>query len=165
MSTRRISAAALAATVLTIAVLARVHTGPTPVTTDVDPSDVSPSPIVTVDVPRPLVTPGMVLTTSTGDVCTPGWSAAHRRSLSAAERRSVLGAYQLPADARPAEWDHLISLELGGGNGPLNVWPEMTVAGKHRKDALENRLHASVCRGALSLAEAQHEVVNFWHYW
>lgn len=117
------------------------------------------------DLPRPLVTPGAILTTDVDAICTPGWSALHRRELSSTDKRAVLIAYHLPAGTKPAEWDHLISLELGGDNGRFNVWPEMTVDGKRRKDKLENKLHRAVCRGDMSLADAQNKIVNFWQNW
>ncbi|HQS03167.1 MAG: hypothetical protein B7Y07_08100 [Halothiobacillus sp. 24-54-40] len=65
------------------------------------------------------------------------------------------------------EEDHLISLELGGSpDSPKNLWPEphhvMGGWGSYAKDKLENRLHALVCHGEISLAQAQHEIATDW---
>ena len=50
------------------------------------------------------------------------------------------GAYEL---------DHLIPLELGGGNAATNLWPEAHhgVGSASVKDQLENHLHVLVCSG------------------
>lgn len=65
------------------------------------------------------------------------------------------------------EEDHLISLELGGSpDSPKNLWPEPHHViggwGSYAKDKLENRLHALVCHGEISLAQAQHEIATDW---
>jgi hypothetical protein len=62
------------------------------------------------------------------------------------------------------EVDHLISLELGGSNSIKNLWPEPGFP--NPKDKLENRLHAMVCNGQLSLLQAQHDIATNWvHYY
>jgi hypothetical protein len=116
---------------------------------------------------RPIeeATPGKVLTTRTGDVCTPGWSSEHREYLRVGEKRQVLAAYGLPSTTKPSEWDHLISLELGGDNGPENIWPMLNHDQDQRKDRLENSLHRQVCDGEISLEQAQREIEEFWRYW
>lgn len=68
---------------------------------------------------------------------------------------------------RDYEEDHLISLELGGSpTSPANLWPEPHHVvggwGSYTKDRLENRLHALVCHGRISLADAQHEIATDW---
>ena len=115
--------------------------------------------------PRPDLTTGVVLTTSRGSVCTPGWASQHRKSLTAQQKATVLRAYGYPASQKVAEWDHLISLELGGGNGTRNIWPQVNYAEDQRKDRLENRLHDAVCAGRLDLAKAQAEIRQYWNYW
>lgn len=115
--------------------------------------------------PDPNVTPGLVLTGNRDDMCTPGWSSAHRKDLSDRDKRDVLSAYGLPLTTVVSEWDHLISLELGGDNGRLNVWPQLDKAQDTRKDGLENRLHALVCNGSIPVAEAQDKIVHFWLWW
>lgn len=129
------------------------------------PPEASPTPTY-VGKPITSVTPGKpIITTNKDDVCTPGWATAHRGYLRAAQKRDVLTLYGLPTDTKPAEWDHLISLELGGGNGPENIWPQMDHAQDQRKDRLENRLHDDVCDGRFTLHEAQRQIREFWRYW
>src|SRR5213593_2252795 len=115
--------------------------------------------------PLPVVTPGVILATNKSDFCTPGWSSAHRKDLTAAEKRQLLKEYGLTSTTKVAEWDHLISLELGGGNGTKNIWPELDLTQKTRKDKLENQLHSQVCNGAMLPAVAQDEIKNFWEFW
>lgn len=73
------------------------------------------------------------------------------------------------ADVRLSDYseDHLISLELGGSpDSPENLWPEPHNVvggwGSYAKDKLENRLHDLVCKGVVTLADAQHEIANNW---
>ena len=70
------------------------------------------------------------------------------------------------ADPRCYELDHLISLELGGCPDCVsNLWPEPynPKPGAHEKDKVENFLHRQVCSGAITLDEAQHEIVQDWY--
>lgn len=63
------------------------------------------------------------------------------------------------------EIDHLISLELGGSNEVGNLWPQQydgKVWNAHVKDKLENTLHGLVCRGSLTLSEAQRAISTDW---
>lgn len=56
--------------------------------------------------------------------------------------------------------DHFIPLELGGDpTNPNNLWfvPNERA---HRDDEEENRLHRLVCSFKISLAEAQHEIIQ-----
>ena len=58
--------------------------------------------------------------------------------------------------------DHLISLELGGD--PIdtkNLWPQLNVS-SYKKDKLENALNILVCKGKVTLVEAQKAVSTNW---
>ena len=83
-------------------------------------------------------------------------------SVTEAEKRASLVAY---GDRRPLhyyEYDHLVALELGGArNDARNLWPEPG-ASPNPKDSLENRLHARVCDGRMSLAAAQLAIARDW---
>ncbi|MBC9729257.1 hypothetical protein [Streptomyces sp. TRM68367] len=69
-----------------------------------------------------------------------------------------------------AEYDHLISLQLGGDpNDPRNLWVEPADPGhksgagvNNRKDPVETKLHTAVCSGKVTLAAAQHAIVTDW---
>jgi len=52
-------------------------------------------------------------------------------------------------------------LRLGGSNDVRNLWPQR-FEDADKKDRLENHLHASVCGGAMPLAEAQSLLASHW---
>ncbi len=63
------------------------------------------------------------------------------------------------------EYDHLISLELGGAtNDARNLWPEPG-GSPNPKDSVENALHRRVCDGEMSLSQAQHIIATDWVGW
>ncbi|MFE0463863.1 hypothetical protein ACFW1A_31870 [Kitasatospora sp. NPDC058965] len=69
-----------------------------------------------------------------------------------------------------AEYDHLISLQLGGDpNDPRNLWVEPPspnhVPGKgpnNPKDSVETHLHTAICKGQTTLAAAQQAIATDW---
>ena len=116
-----------------------------------------------VDLPDRSLTPGVVLTTRTQQVCTPGY-ASSVRDVSSSESDAVYARYDVVHVPYAHEVDHLVSLELGGSNAIGNLWPEPYAGrwGARTKDALENRLHALVCSGRLSLHRAQRLEASNW---
>lgn len=115
------------------------------------------------DMPNPALTPGVVLTTSTLKVCTPGYSSSVR-DVPTSVSDAVYARYHVVHTPYAHEVDHLVSLELGGSNAISNLWPEPYAGGwgARTKDVLENRLHGLVCSGALSLPHAQHLEATNW---
>ena len=64
------------------------------------------------------------------------------------------------------EEDHLISLEIGGSpTSALNLWPEPYAGstGARIKDQLENKLHALVCSGIITLKVGQKAIASNWY--
>lgn len=113
--------------------------------------------------PDPALTPGATRTVTLHAICTPG-SSGKARAVSSSTKRAVFARYHVTPTPGAYEVDHLISLELGGSNDVLNLWPQ-PYHGKlnaHDKDRLENQLHALVCRGAVPLAEAQRAIATDW---
>jgi hypothetical protein len=110
-------------------------------------------------------TPGAVIATAmTDQICKPGYSGGVR-NVSDSEKRAVYAEYGIYThQTGQYEVDHLISLELGGSNDIANLWPEAAnpKPGFHQKDGLENTLHAKVCAGTITLAEAQREIATNW---
>jgi hypothetical protein len=108
----------------------------------------------------PAVTQGNLART----ICRSGYSKSVRpsESVTEAEKRASLVAY---GDRRPLhyyEYDHLVSLELGGArNDARNLWPEPGTS-PNPKDSLEDRLHARVCDGLMSLAAARLAIARDW---
>ncbi len=98
-------------------------------------------------------------------ICVHGYTAKVR-SVTEAEKRQVFAEYGIdPHVGGPYEIDHLISLEIGGANDVKNLWPQSYVTrpwNAHVKDRLENKLHALVCAGKLSLRAAQKAIVEDW---
>jgi len=123
------------------------------------------------DLPDPNLTPGVVRPDVTAaDLCPIAHTPA-LRNVPQSEKMAVYRSYGiLPhqgycAVDQGCEVDHLISLELGGANDQGNLWPEPysgTPWNAHVKDKLENKLHALVCAGAVSLSDAQHAIATDW---
>lgn len=113
------------------------------------------------------LTPGSLLASSTkARICTPGYTRTIRY-VSTANRRAVFTAYGISYPPTPGtyELDHLIPLELGGGNTPSNLWPQHYhgAGSADVKDRLENHLHALVCSGQLGLPVAQRSIAGDWY--
>jgi hypothetical protein len=117
------------------------------------------------DLPNRALTPGATLTVAKAELCRPGYPATVR-NVPESEKRAVYAAYGI-AHPRPGQYevDHLISLELGGSNEIANLWPQSYVTkpwNAHLKDKLENHLHALMCAGTITLADAQHSIAEDW---
>lgn len=113
--------------------------------------------------PNRALTPGATRPVTLREICTPG-SAGKARAVTSATKRAVFRTYRVTPTPGTYEVDHLISLELGGSNELANLWPQPYHGrlNAHDKDRLENQLHAQVCRGELSLEEAQHAISADW---
>lgn len=63
------------------------------------------------------------------------------------------------------QMDHLIPLSLGGNpTDSKNIWPQvlLTKWSARRKDYLEQIMHDKVCKGEISLKQAQEEIRTNW---
>lgn len=98
-------------------------------------------------------------------ICVPGYTKTIRpsESVTEPEKLASMAAYGLAGRSpHNFEYDHLVSLELGGAaNDPRDLWPEPG-ASPNPKDAVEDELHHLVCDGQLSLAQAQHVIATDW---
>jgi hypothetical protein len=121
------------------------------------------------NMPDPHCTPGalnpaVTQATIRKTICSIGYTSRIRPSTSVTgpEKLASIRAYGLHQAARSYEYDHLISLELGGAaNDSRNLWPEPG-ASPNRKDQEENYLHARVCDGRMTLARAQRIIALDW---
>lgn len=115
--------------------------------------------------PDPKLTPGVTVSVPLARLCKPGY-ASSVRNVPESEKSSVYREYGITHHARGEfEVDHLISLELGGANDIRNLWPESYQTkplNAHVKDRLEDRLHALVCHGKVSLKDAQKAISADW---
>ena len=92
-------------------------------------------------------------------ICKRGWTRTIRppSSYTAELKLRQMREYGVGGDPADYQEDHLISLELGGHpTDPRNLWPEPYPRAAD-VDRLENELHARVCSGDLTLADAQKE--------
>lgn len=97
-------------------------------------------------------------------ICRAGYTKKVRppSSVTGPEKLASMKAYGDSGSPHDFEYDHLISLELGGApNDPRNLWPEPGPS-PNPKDRLENRLHRMVCEGSLTLAAAQRQITSSW---
>jgi hypothetical protein len=97
-------------------------------------------------------------------ICRSGYTKTVRppESVTSVEKRRSMAAYGDSGRTSAYEYDHLISLELGGApNDARNLWPEPG-ASPNPKDKLENLLHRRVCDGRMTLAAAQRAIAGDW---
>jgi hypothetical protein len=109
-------------------------------------------------------TPGVVARVGAATICRPGYTKTVRppESVTEPEKLASMRAYGDRGSAHGYEYDHLISLELGGApNDPKNLWPEPGRS-PNPKDRLENLLHREVCDGQITLRAAQHAIATDW---
>ncbi|GAB2551982.1 hypothetical protein [Nocardia heshunensis] len=127
--------------------------------------------------PDPACTPGATNPKVTAanlseTICKSGYTATIRPSSSVTntEKAANIKSYDYTGDAHDAEYDHLISLELGGDpNDPRNIWVEPPSPGhqagagpNNPKDGVENKLHTLVCGGKVALVDAQVAIATDW---
>jgi hypothetical protein len=132
--------------------------------------DYLPDPHCTPGATNPRVTQANLAST----ICRSGYTASIRppASITGREKRASEAAYGFTGNAKTTEYDHLISLELGGDpNSPLNLWPEPNRTGatgvNNPKDRVENTLNTLVCNAVhrkayLPLVKAQYLIATNW---
>jgi len=125
-----------------------------------------PNPISTPGALNPAVTQGNIHST----ICVSGYTARIRPSSSSTTNLKVqqlAGGYNYRGDksTKDYEEDHLVPLEVGGNATSVkNLWPEprLTSWNAVMKDQLENKMHALVCSGSITLAAAQKVFLTNW---
>jgi hypothetical protein len=119
--------------------------------------------------PDPRCTPGALnpaVTQATigKTICRSGWTKTVRPPAPITDREKVasMAAYGDSSSTSDYEYDHLVSLELGGAvNDARNLWPEPG-ASPNPKDAIEGELRRQVCDGDMSLAQAHRAIASNW---
>jgi hypothetical protein len=116
-----------------------------------------------------LLEPGRESADDRAEICRSGFTSRIRPPTSYTDPLKIasMRAYGLGTNTSEYEFDHLISLELGGAPSDIrNLWPESNYAPSfsYRKDGLENSLNAKVCSRRLSLAAAQRRIVHWVQY-
>lgn len=117
--------------------------------------------------PDPKLSPGASRPVTKATLCTTSTKLV--RNVPSSEKKAVFKEYGMKGNDRSQckdgyEIDHIISLELGGSNDIKNLWPENYCGpcGAHVKDKLENKLHALICQGKITIKQAQHEISTDW---
>jgi hypothetical protein len=110
-------------------------------------------------------------------ICVAGFTTGIRPSVAESKHLKVLAAraYAYDGSLSAVEGDHLIPLELGGnpesGDDISNFWdeprqltgPDGAPAGSAVKDGYESWLRGEVCRGRMTLADAQRRIRGGWY--
>ncbi|MFH8556528.1 hypothetical protein [Streptomyces celluloflavus] len=127
-----------------------------------------PDPKCTPGATNPKVTPATLKTT----ICHKGYTSGIRppANITGREKKANAASYGYTASLHDAEYDHLISLELGGDpNDPRNLWVEPPSPGhkpgsgpNNPKDRVENRLKSAICSGKAELTKAQRAIAHDW---
>jgi len=116
------------------------------------------------DLPDRKITPGSTTKVPIEVLCEKGYTKSVRH-VSGSAKAAVYRQYGIKSH-RSGEYeiDHLISLELGGSNDITNLWPQSYEGtwNAHVKDQLEDRLHAMVCTGQISLGQAEKMIAVDW---
>lgn len=127
--------------------------------------------------PDPACTPGAVnpkvTQASIADtICRSGYTSSIRpaSTITGREKTANAKSYAYTGSSADAEYDHLISLELGGDpNDPRNLWveppsPDHKPGGgvNNPKDKVENILHSLICSGQVPLDAAQAAIAIDW---
>lgn len=114
--------------------------------------------------PNPAFTPGAVRRVSLDEICAANDDEVVRKVPAAMQQR-VFGEYGM-SHAPPGDFevDYLITPGLGGSDDVANLWPQphRSEWNSYVKDQLEDRLHHMVCRGQISLPDAQSAIASNW---
>ena len=91
-------------------------------------------------------------------------AAKRARAESQATKDQVRRLYGISVRGRH-EIDHLIPLAIGGSNELRNLWPQAyePSPGALEKDRLELYLYHAVCKGRMTLPDAQACIRADWH--
>ncbi len=117
---------------------------------------------------NPKVTQATLKTT----ICRSGYTADIRppTNITGREKTANAAAYGYKGPLRDAEYDHLISLQLGGDpNDARNLWVQPPSPGhkagagpNNPKDSVESKLKAAICAGKTDLVKAQRAIASDW---
>ncbi|MDQ0937119.1 hypothetical protein [Streptomyces turgidiscabies] len=119
------------------------------------------------------ISPAVTQTNLKSTICRKGgYTSGVRPStyITGKEKKLNAASYGFTGSMRDAEYDHLISLQLGGDpNDYRNLWVEPADPGHKKgngvnnaKDPVETKLHTAVCAGKVTLAQAQQAIVTDW---
>ncbi|MFJ9150645.1 hypothetical protein ACIRP7_21780 [Streptomyces sp. NPDC102270] len=119
------------------------------------------------------ISPAVTQTNLASTICRKGgYTSGVRPStyVTGKEKKLNAASYGFTGRMADAEYDHLISLQLGGDpNDYRNLWVEPADPGHRKgsgvnnaKDPVETKLHTAVCKGTVTLAAAQQAIATDW---
>lgn len=113
------------------------------------------------------VDPGVSQSNLEQTICRSGYSSSVRAPATETGKAKKVSLTQYGEQStKTTEYDHLISLELGGTNATSNLWPEPNAAAAtgttNPKDSVENKLHSAICSGQITLVAAQKAIATDW---
>jgi hypothetical protein len=115
--------------------------------------------------PNRKLTPGAVVTTDANVVCAlPAHGA--RQPISFAMQTAVFDTYRYTTPAQQHKYilNYLVPWDLGGALDAANIWPAaVRGTGFYEKIQTDHVLRELVCRRALPLAQAQHDLETDWY--
>jgi hypothetical protein len=114
--------------------------------------------------PNNFLTPGDTKKVTKEQVCAPDYLSTIK-PIKDSMKAQAFERYGLRADKADADvLDHLVPLELGGTDDLENLWPQPAKGewNAAQKDALEQKLHAMVCDGTMTLKQAQTALKKNW---
>jgi hypothetical protein len=116
--------------------------------------------------------PAVTQATIDDTICKSGYTKTIRPPVSITGREKIANArsYGFTGSLHDAEYDHLLSLELGGDpNDSRNLWIEPPSPGHkpgsgpyNDKDRVETHLKTAICHGKVTLKAAQHAIATDW---
>ena len=100
-------------------------------------------------------------------VCMSGYSKQIRPSTSYTNplKIKLMRSYGINGNPSDYELDHLIPLSIGGApKDPKNLWPQKWNGekGAKAKDVIERQAHRDLCKGKLTLQQAQSIFISGW---
>jgi hypothetical protein len=114
--------------------------------------------------PNSFLTPGDAKKVTKEQICAPDYMAK-LKATKESTKEEAFERYGLRATNAPGDvLDHLVPVELGGSDDLENLWPQPAKGewNAAQKDALEQKLHAMVCNGSITLKQAQTAIKKNW---
>ncbi len=113
------------------------------------------------------VDPGVTQSNLPQTICRNGYSSSVRAPAAETDKAKTVSLTQYGEQStKTTEYDHLISLELGGTNATSNLWPEPNATAAtgttNPKDSVENKMHTAICSGTITLVAAQKAIATDW---
>jgi hypothetical protein len=113
------------------------------------------------------VDPGVTQSNLAQTICRGGYSSSVRAPAAETDKAKQGSLRQYGEQStKTTEYDHLISLELGGTNATSNLWPEPNAGNAtgttNPKDSVENKMHSALCSGQITLVAAQKAIAADW---